>query len=139
MQRLHEDDLVGHLIKLGQWEVLNLPATAPFDMSVPLSDYRKHLWKKGELLHPARLSQAVLDDLKRNMGTDIFNAQYGMAPVPETGNMIYRDWLKYYDPPLARQAGDQIVQSWDTAMKAGPTNDYSVCLTFLIRNKTSTI
>jgi predicted phage terminase large subunit-like protein len=135
MQRLHEDDLVGHLMKLGPWEVLSLPAIAPSDMSIPLSDYRSHLWKEGELLHPARLSQAVLDDLKRNMGTDVFNTQYGMAPASEAGNMIRRDWLKYYDPPLARQAGDQIVQSWDTAIKGGPTNDYSVCLTFLIRNK----
>jgi predicted phage terminase large subunit-like protein len=135
MHRLHEDDLVGHLIKLGQWKVLNLPAIAPFDMSVPLSHYRKHLWKKDELLHPARLSHAVLEDRKRNMGTDAYYAQYMGAPSPEAGNMIRRNWLKYYDPPLARQAGDQIVQSWDTAIKVGPANDYSVCLTFLIRNK----
>jgi predicted phage terminase large subunit-like protein len=135
MQRLHEDDLVGHLMKLGQWDILNLPAIAPNDIEVPLSDYRKHFWKKDELLHPARLSHAVLADRKRNMGTDVFNPQYLMAPTPEAGNMIRRDWLKYYDPPLARQEGDLIVQSWDTAMKGGPANDYSVCLTFLVRNK----
>jgi predicted phage terminase large subunit-like protein len=136
MQRLHEDDLSGHLMELGQqWNVLNLPAIAPFEMSVPLSDYRTHHWKKGELLHPARLSQAVLDDRRRSIGTDIFNAQYLMAPVPESGNMIRRHWLKYYEPALERQPGDQVVQSWDTAMKDGPSNDYSVCLTFLIRNK----
>jgi hypothetical protein len=135
MQRLHEDDLIGHLRKLGDWDTLNLPAIAPNDIEAPLSDYRKHFWKKGELLHPARLSQAVLDDRKRNMGTDVFNAQYLMAPIPEAGNMIRRHWLKYYDPPLPRQQGDLIVQSWDTAMKGGPANDYSVCLTFLVRNK----
>jgi predicted phage terminase large subunit-like protein len=33
------------------------------------------------------------------------------------------------------QAGDEIVQSWDTAMKSGDANDYSVCLTFRVRNK----
>jgi phage terminase large subunit-like protein len=135
MQRLHEDDLVGYVTKLGHWDVLNLSAIALADMHVPLSDSRTHLWRQGELLHPARLSHAVLEDRKRNMGTDAWYAQYMGTPRPEAGNMIRRKWLRYYDPPLTRQAGDQIVQSWDTAMKAGPTNDYSVCLTFLIRNK----
>jgi predicted phage terminase large subunit-like protein len=135
MQRLHEDDLVGHIMKLEQWDVLNLPAIAPADMRVALSDSRNYFWRQGELLHPARLSHAVLQNRKRSMGTDVFNAQYLMAPVPETGNMIRRHWLKYYDPPLVREHGDMIVQTWDTAMKTGPANDYSVCLTFYVRNK----
>ena len=68
-------DLIGQLMKLGQWDILNLPAIAPNDIEVPLSDYRKHFWKKGELLHPARLSHAILADRKRNMGTHVFNSQ----------------------------------------------------------------
>jgi len=135
MQRLHEDDTVGYVSKLGHWDILNLPAIAPADMYVPLSDCRKYFWRRGELLHPARLSQAVLEDRKRDMGTDAFNAQYLMAPIPEFGNIIRRDWLKSYDPPLVPQAGDLVVQSWDTAMKAGVANDYSVCHTFRVRNK----
>ena len=135
MQRLHEEDLIGHLMESGQWEILNLPAIAPHDMEVPLSDDRKHIWKKEELLHEARLPKSVLETLKRDMGTDVFNAQYRQAPVPETGNMLERGWLQYYDGDLVPEAGDEIVQSWDTALKAGPTNDYSVCLTFVIRNR----
>jgi predicted phage terminase large subunit-like protein len=49
--------------------------------------------------------------------------------------MLKRDWLRRYEVAPTPQAGDQIVQSWDTAMKATDTSDYSVCLTFLIRNK----
>ena len=35
IQRLHEDDLVGNLMKLGHWDVLSLPAIAPDDIEVP--------------------------------------------------------------------------------------------------------
>ena len=31
MQRLHEDDLVGHVIKQGGWEVMSFPAIAEAD------------------------------------------------------------------------------------------------------------
>jgi predicted phage terminase large subunit-like protein len=135
MQRLHEDDLVGHLLKLGHWDVLNLPAVAAEDTDVPLSDHKTYHWKKDELLHEARLPRSVLDARRREMGTDIFNAQFLQAPVPETGNILQRDWLRWYDAEPIPQSGDQMVQSWDTAMKAGSNNDYSVCLTFRIRNK----
>jgi predicted phage terminase large subunit-like protein len=55
-------------------------------------------------------------------------------PLPEAGNMLKRDWLKFVELPPLRQARDQIVQSWDTAIKATVTSNYSVCLTFLVRN-----
>jgi predicted phage terminase large subunit-like protein len=135
MQRLHEDDLVGHLVKLGHWEVLNLPAIAPDDREVALSDHEKYLWKKGELLHEDRLSMSTLQHLKQQMGGDVFNAQFLQTPVPETGNALNRNWLKYYENAPVLQQGDHVVQSWDTAMKTGDDNDYSACLTFLIRSK----
>jgi predicted phage terminase large subunit-like protein len=135
MQRLHEDDLVGNLMELGNWDVVNLPAIAPEDIEVPLSDHVRYPWKKDELLHPARLPASTLATLKQTMGVDIFNAQFLQTPVPETGNALNRNWLKYYDNTPVTQEGDHIVQSWDTAMKTGVANDYSVCLTFLIRNK----
>jgi hypothetical protein len=36
MQRLHENDLAGHLIEQGGWEHLNLPAIAIEDSVIPL-------------------------------------------------------------------------------------------------------
>ncbi|HET7378219.1 MAG TPA: phage terminase large subunit, partial [Anaerolineae bacterium] len=46
--------------------------------------------------------------------------------IPAEGNLIKRDWLKYYQTPPARQPRDMIVISWDTAMKATELADYSV-------------
>src|SRR4029079_13623158 len=34
-----------------------------------------------------------------------------------------------------RRDGDQIIQSWDTAMKDKDHNDFSVCTTWLVRGK----
>jgi predicted phage terminase large subunit-like protein len=69
------------------------------------------------------------------LGTYAFNAQYLQEPLPPTGNMLKDCWLRYVDVFSVPQPGDQIVQSWDTAMKAGDSNDYSVCETFRVRNK----
>jgi predicted phage terminase large subunit-like protein len=75
----------------------------------------------------------VLEDLKAAMGSQAFSAQYQQMPVPPEGALIKRTWLRTYSGTPARQPGDRIVQSWDTASKADKTNDYSVCTTWLRR------
>jgi hypothetical protein len=88
MQRLHMDDLVGHLLEQDGWTHLNLPAIAESEHSVPLGPARSHLRRTGDLLHPNRESRAVLDELKRSMGSLDFTAQYQQEPVAEDGNLI---------------------------------------------------
>ena len=53
-QRLHVDDLVGHLLEQGDWTELSLPAIADVEQVVPLGPDRCHYRKVGELLHPER-------------------------------------------------------------------------------------
>ncbi|HEY2681826.1 MAG TPA: hypothetical protein VGI59_10935, partial [Candidatus Udaeobacter sp.] len=72
---------------------------------------------------------------KEQLGSSLFAAQYLQTPVPPGGNMLKREWLRDYEIPPAPQAGDEIVQTWDTAMKAGEANNYSVCLTVRVRNR----
>ncbi|MGI4878381.1 MAG: phage terminase large subunit, partial [Janthinobacterium lividum] len=45
-------------------------------------------------------------------------------------NRIRWEWFATYDAPLSRDAYQSIVQSWDTAMTAEPTSDWSVGMTF---------
>ena len=45
--------------------------------------------------------------------------------------MIKRDWLRYYDVLPPRKFPARVIQSWDTAVKSGAQNDYSVCTTWL--------
>src|SRR4029077_20804949 len=52
MQRVHQDDLVGHLQEQGGFDVLNLPAIAQRSQIYDLGDGRTYIRQCGELLHP---------------------------------------------------------------------------------------
>ena len=53
------------------------------------------------MLHPAREPLAILDEIKREMGSLRFSAQYLQRPVPLEGNLIKRDWFKWYETAQA--------------------------------------
>jgi predicted phage terminase large subunit-like protein len=61
------------------------------------------------------------------MGTYNFMAQYQQDPIPLEGNLFKRAWFRYYTPTSKPRKFDRVVQSWDTALKIGEANDYSVC------------
>lgn len=137
MQRLHVDDLAGHVLAKdastrGGWIHLDLPAIAEEERRIPIGYGRFHLFKPGDVLHPGRDTIADLDRLKRGMGSAAFSAQYQQSPVPAGGNMIKWHWFGQYTVlPEARWPA-MILQSWDTASKAGELNDYSVGITALV-------
>ncbi len=143
MQRLHVDDLAASMISSGQWVHLDLPAIAQEDRIVELGvQYqagsreflRKH-WKAGELLHPQFLTDEVLDEHRKEIGSFNFSAQYLQSPLPEQGNMVKREWFKnYFEQPSPEPHG-RIIQSWDFAVSEGSANDFSVCLTAHVANK----
>ena len=136
MQRLHVDDLVGHVLKKGDWTLLDLAAIAEEDMDVPIGDGQVHHRKKGDLLHPEREPQSVLDEMRTAMGSAIFSAQYLQKPVPTGGNMVKWEWFRRWTtPPEMEKYKTQIVQSWDTASKGGELNDYSVGITAMVRKE----
>lgn len=129
MQRLHQDDPVGHLLETGEWFELSLPAIAPEEHIVPLGRGQFHHRREGEVLHPSRESLVVLQRQRLRMGSIDFNAQYNQRPVPVDGNVIKAEWLKTYASGFdASRAGGKIVLSWDTASKDGPFSDWSVCI-----------
>ena len=133
-QRLHLDDLVGHLLSKGEgWVHLNLPAIAEADERFLLGDGREFTRKLGEPLHPARESLETLAQIKRTMGGYEFAAQYQQDPLPLEGGLIKWSWFKFYDSTPQRQEGDLITQSWDTASKQAQIASYSVCTTWLQR------
>ncbi len=79
MQRVHEEDLVGWLLRQGGWDHLNLPAIAVQDEDVPIGNGRFHHRKKGDLLNPEFESMSSLEETKRTIGTLHFQAQYEQA------------------------------------------------------------
>jgi predicted phage terminase large subunit-like protein len=133
MQRLHQDDLVGHVLEQEDWDVLCLPAIAEVDechlIDGPLGR-RFFRRKAGDILHPARESAVSLANTRRAIAEFSFAAQYQQNPIPLGGAIVKTDWLRYYEP--GEQPADfwEIIQSWDTANKSGELNDYSVCTTW---------
>jgi predicted phage terminase large subunit-like protein len=133
MQRIHMDDMTGFLTEQSdEWEVLNLPAIADHDCEILCWDGKRYLRKAGEVLSPEREPLCILDALKMQMGSDGFSAQYQQMPVPPGGAMIKRDWIvRYKELPLLPER-ILVMQSWDTANKGGPQNDWSVCTTWIL-------
>lgn len=134
MQRLHVDDLVGHVLKKGNWTHLDLAAIASEDMDVRVGSDQTHRRLAGDLLHPKREPQSVLDELRDTMGSAVFSAQYLQKPVPTGGNTVQWSWFRRWTHlPDEPDYQTKVVQSWDTASKAGELNDYSVGITALVR------
>jgi predicted phage terminase large subunit-like protein len=136
MQRLHLDDLVGHLIEQGGWTHLNLPAIAEVDGWIPLGGGRVHHRHIGDVLHPEREPLAVLDELKQTIGSLEFAAQYQQQPVPIEGNLVKWSWFRFYDEPPELLPTDRIIVSWDTAMSSKELADYSACVVLHVRGQT---
>jgi predicted phage terminase large subunit-like protein len=138
MQRLHVDDLTGHVLREGgePWRHLRLAATTDvdetFEYDTPRGP-RTYRRKAGELLHPAREPEASLEQIRTALGSYFFSAQYQQRPMLPDGNLIQIRWFaRYSEKP---STFDHIFQSWDTASKAGELNSYSVCTTWGVVNK----
>lgn len=131
-QRLHEDDMIGHVVENASFRLLSFPAIAQDDethaIRTPFGtvNYARHA---GEALHAEREPLEVLENLRRQMGTEFFSGQYLQSPTPPGGGIVRTDWFRRYDagqpPAFAR-----IIQSWDCASKANQLADYSVCTTW---------
>ncbi len=138
MQRLHQDDLVGHVLEQEDWQVLSFAAIAEEDESHQIdSPLGRRLFKRevGEVLHPEREAAATLEHIRQTIGEYNFSAQYQQNPTPLGGAMVKTGWLQYYEPSERPERFSQTVQSWDTANKATELSDYSVCTTWGAREK----
>jgi hypothetical protein len=125
MQRLHQDDLAGHLREDGGWDCLDLPAIALDDQAIPLGYGRRP--PPARRRHPpsrARKPCGSRGYQSRNRQRRFFRAVSANADPAGRSD----DQTRLGAPQ--RQEALQIIQSWDTAMKGGPANDWSVCTTW---------
>ncbi len=137
-QRLHEDDLIGHLLAQEPWEVLSFPAIAEGDEVHEIET----IWGpqcftrgRGEALHPDREPLEVLGHIRRTIGEYNFAGQYQQSPAPLGGGLVKADWFKRYRENELPERFDRIVQSWDSANKVSELSDFSVCTTWGVKDK----
>lgn len=124
MTRWHEDDLCGRLLN---------PTYAPvlpwIQINLPLACDEKHIndegnplnRRLGEPLWPDRYGYDFIEETK--VFASLYNALYQGRPTSQEGNMLKRDWWKYYDvlPPIA-----SLLISVDAAFKDEDDSDYVV-------------
>ncbi len=148
MQRLHEEDLSGVMLKDGLYEHLRLPmrfeAKAPCSTKIGFTDPRK---VDGELLFPRRWPEHEVQNLEKGFGPAASAGQLQQRPSPAGGGILKRHWWKYWrypgqdlEPVKVTYPGGEITdvhaielpqmveefQSWDMAFKATKTSDF-VC------------
>ena len=135
MQRVHMDDLTGYLLgQSDEWEVLSLPAIAYADEVIPIAPNRTYSRRVGEALS-VREPLETLEAIKLQIGGDAFSAQYQQTPVPPGGAMVKREWIQRYSELPPRSEWLYVLQSWDTASKGGPDNDWSVGTTWIVAQR----
>lgn len=131
MQRLHEDDVTGHLTEDpdNTWSVVKVPAIATEQQTYQLMKRGllvSHTHMPGEAIDPAREDLATLENIKRELGTLTFSAQYQQDPIAFEGNLVKRAWFKRYNAEDLPERFDAIIASWDTASGTNANNDFSV-------------
>jgi predicted phage terminase large subunit-like protein len=134
MQRLHTDDLSGILIESG-WPKLVVPAIATEPMDYVVADGEVYHRPVGQLLQPDRDNMEALEEIKREVGSRVFAAQYQQNPTPPEGNLIKAAWLKRYQAALDRKSYRHVVLSCDPAGKPGVLNDYTAVTIAGVSNK----
>ena len=132
MQRLHEEDLSGYLESKNGWEILKLPAKATEDKIYHIMDRTLNI-KTGTILHTGREEEKHLKLAEEDLGTHNFAAQYQQNPIPSSGGMLGNANFLFYEDMI--HDFEYIAASWDTAIKAKSTSDFSVCTIWGVKKK----
>lgn len=130
MQRLHEDDPTGFLLRGGtgeKWHHLILPSEIKEDYVYP-KEYKYGIEIKHNLAEGALWEyKHTLEMLKVMRDSDPYTtaAQYDQKPTPLGGGIFKDSWWKYYNTEVLPQFKYRFITA-DTAQKDKEANDYSV-------------
>lgn len=96
MQRLHEMDTTGELLKDGGYYHLKLPAINGSAKTISIGIRGKKWEMKPQQLLSPRLTKADLDKLCTDMTEYNYVGQYLQEPVPLGGGEFKEAWLQWY-------------------------------------------
>ncbi len=124
MQRLHLDDLAGHMVRNGARHVaLPMLSYEPIDVDRHPDDPRQGA---GESLQERRFPAEVVTEKRRRMVARHFDAQYQQKPRPAAGKLFKREWVQYHRLSYRMAEFDEIAISVDCTFKDEAESDYVV-------------
>jgi len=150
MQRLHEEDVSGHILNSewsGDWCHLMIPMQY---------EHRRHCltvlgWqdprglddkgeklpepdieeRQGTLMWPERFGEREIARIKAELGPYFSSGRLQQSPVPDKGGIFNRDWWQVWESPDGKfPPMDHIVVSIDAAFTEKEENDPSGCTVF---------
>ena len=130
-QRLHMDDLPGHVLATepSAWTHLRLPmefeSAERCVTSLPWSDPRG---EGGELLDPVRFSPETVASEKLRLGASGYAGQHQQQPFNVAGEVFRVGCLRLWQPDAPLPTFVRTIISIDSAFKTGEENDYSVAV-----------
>lgn len=129
MQRLHEDDTTGYLIKRGvSYKHICLPAE--LDENVRPLSLAQH-YQDG-LFDPIRLSRDTLNKKKVTLGSYGYAGQMLQRPSPLEGGIFKKAWFKICDPQSVPKLAVNFVV--DTAYTSDEKNDPTGIMGYVSNN-----
>jgi predicted phage terminase large subunit-like protein len=86
-------------------------------------------WGRGEILFPQKYSWSYLEELKRQMGSSSFSAQFLNDPVPAEDAFFKREMFHYYEPTDIRGSELNKFITVDPAISQEKESDYTAIVT----------
>ena len=133
MQRLHEEDLTGHILSKDNGSFTHLMLPMRFDTTrVCVTDlgFEDPREEDGELLWPERFGEVEVEALERALGPYATASQLQQSPSPRGGGIIKREFWQLWEGPLDAHGREQfpmleyVVGYLDTAFTEKQENDY---------------
>lgn len=132
MQRLHENDLVAHVLRNQPERYFHLSIPADEPGSCKPESLACH-YRNG-LFFPARFPAEFLAHQRQSMGSYAYAGQYQQRPAPEDGGILPKKWFQMYDPD-SLPASLPVHFTVDTAYTANKLNDPSVIMAISVHDR----
>ena len=134
MQRVHENDLTGHILanENDEWDHLCLPARyeighpSPTKSKLFFTDPRT---KEGDLLWPERIDEKTLQNLEKSLGSYASAGQLQQSPMPKGGGILKAEWWVPWEENYLPEI-EYVLQSYDTAFSTKEKTSYSARTTW---------
>ena len=130
-QRLDERDLAGHVLELGDWEVLCLPEE--YEPNHPFAWRGDPRTQPGQLLMPDRVGPAEHEARLKALGQHRAAGQLQQRPAAREGAILKRAAWRFFPKAWLEESElhhlprfQALIQSWDTAFKDRTSSDYVV-------------